>query len=658
MWTAHAYGADPAYAALDKAYTALRSRSYDAAISQFEAAIAVAPARASIYKDLAYTLLKVGETEAARDRFRDALRLDPGDTHVGLEYAFLCYETKQQAAARRVFDRIRRQGNATAETAFQNIDRQLSEGIARWQHAISISPDNFSAHQELASLAEQRDEADLAAEHYAAAWRLRPDQRAFLLDLGRVFRQQGKSAEAHAALLAASRGVEPRVGEAARELLPDRYPYVYEFEAAIQLDGRNAALRRELAYLLLEMGKKADAERHFREIVAIEPADLLSAAQLGFLRLGRQDTVGAMPLLQKVLEAGDPELANRVRAELKMPLVLQRRAEAAPAGTLDAKTLAKKSFEAGYLKDALKYLRIAHESDPVDFDTMLKLGWTNNILHDDRQAVEWFRLARKSPDRAIASEAERAYGNLRAGLARFHTTVWALPFYSSRWNDLFTYAQVKTETKVSSLPLRAYLTARFTGDTRRTAEIGTGNISPQYLSESAVVLGGGITTVGWKGLRAWAEAGVSAAYLKRTDGGRLRSDYRGGLSYARSIGQNMGTESQGFFGELTADALYVSRFDSDTLAYVQSKSGYTISKSGPVQLQLFWNVNLTTDLKRFYWANTWEQGPGLRFHIDGMPPGLSFSVNALQGRYLLSEDNPLGRRYTDIRAGLWYAFTR
>ena len=32
-------------------------------------------------------------------------------------------------------------------------------------------------------------------------------------------------------------------------------------------------------------------------------------------------------------------------------------------------------MKAGYLKDALKYLTIAHENDPVDFSVMLKLGW-------------------------------------------------------------------------------------------------------------------------------------------------------------------------------------------------------------------------------------------------------------------------------------------
>ena len=152
----------------------------------------LAPERASIRKDLAYTLLKIGETEAARDQFAEAMRLDPADDQVALEYAFLCYETKQQIIARRVFDRLRKSGNATASDAFENVDRPLREGIARWKQALELSPDNFSAHEELARLAEQRDELDLAAEQYQAAWKLRPARRDLLLDLGRVWQEQGR----------------------------------------------------------------------------------------------------------------------------------------------------------------------------------------------------------------------------------------------------------------------------------------------------------------------------------------------------------------------------------------------------------------------------------------------------------------------------------
>src|SRR5205807_6846960 len=136
------------------------------------------------------------------------------------EYAFLAYEPHQQAEARRTFDRLRRIGNATAERAFHNIDDPLGAGIDRWTRAIAIGADNFSAHFDLANLAEQRDDLPLAATHYERAWRLLPDRRTVLVDLGRVWKSQGRADQANAALLAASRGGEPRAAELARELLP------------------------------------------------------------------------------------------------------------------------------------------------------------------------------------------------------------------------------------------------------------------------------------------------------------------------------------------------------------------------------------------------------------------------------------------------------
>ncbi len=176
---------DPAYEPLSRAYEALRSRDYDSAIPWFIQAIELAPGRSAIRKDLAYTYLKTGENELARRQFREAMRLEPADFHVALEYAFLCFESKEKAQARRIFDRIRREGDpqsrATAEQAFRNIDDPLAAGIARWQEAIQLGGGSFSAHIELATLAEQRDELEMAAEHYEAAWRLIPERRSVLV---------------------------------------------------------------------------------------------------------------------------------------------------------------------------------------------------------------------------------------------------------------------------------------------------------------------------------------------------------------------------------------------------------------------------------------------------------------------------------------------
>jgi tetratricopeptide (TPR) repeat protein len=641
---------DPAYEPVARAYDALRARDYDAAIAGFLRGIELAPNRPSIRKDLGYTYLKTGENERAREQFQEALRLNPDDTQLALDYAFLCYETKQQAEARRLFDRLRKTANgpfqASAEEAFQTIDVPLAEGIERWRRAIALGADNFSAHFELATLAEQRDELDLAAGHYEQAWRILPDRRSVLVALGRVWKQLGRLDDANAALLAASRGGEPRAAEMARALLPDRYPYVAEFQAALRFDPANVELRRELGYLLLRMQRPRDAEAEFRIVADSAPADLLSATQLGFLLNARGDTTGALPLFERVLAGGDEELANRVRAVLRIPQVLLPRAAPAPA-SIDARLMAERSFKAGYMKDALKYLVIAHESEPGDFNIMMKLGWTNNILHRDVEAARWFDLARRSPDPRIAAEAEHAWRNLRQESARFRTTGWMYPVFSSRWHDLFSYGQIKTEIR-TGLPLRPYVSMRFIGDTRQTI----GAAAPQYLSESSFVLGVGVASKPWHGIMGWAEAGSAMSYLT----GHMLPDYRGGVSVSRNLGATLGGADAGWFLGSATDAVFLSRFGNDFLVYQQTRLGYT---SGPrlLRAQLYWNLNMTVDTKRQSWANFGEFGPGIRFRASALPQSMFLTVDLLSGAYLIRET---GKRpnFRDVRAGIWYAFTR
>lgn len=640
---------------LDRAYTALREKDYDQAIRLFQQGLAADPAKTAPRKDLAYTLLKTGDTEAARDQFAEAMRRDPSDQHVALEYAFLAYETKQPIQARRVFDRLRRLGNATAEQAFQNIDTPLKEGIARWQKALAEIPDNFSGNEELAKLAELRDDAALAAHHYEIAWKLKPAYRVLLLDLGRVYANLGRAEDSHAALLAASRGAEPRVAEQARELLNPRYPYVYEFQRALALDPANTDLRRELAYLFMEMQKKPEAEKEFAEILKQSPGDLLSTAQLGFLKLGRQDTTGALPLLDKVLKGDDDELSDRVRSALKMPKALRRRPETSRAEVkVEAKVLAEKSYQLGFMKDALKYLTIANESDPLDFEVMLKLGWANNILKNDNEAVRWFDLARRAPDDKIAAEAHKAYKNLSASHSLLRTTFWALPMFSSRWQDVFAYSQVKTEINLASLPIKPYFSARLLADARGIERSRTATANPQYLSESAAILGVGFSTPVKHGVSGWAEAGTALSYRSRPGLARATPDFRGGLVIARLFGTPLGSESNGWFTETANDIVYVSRFDNDTIVVSQNKIGRTLLPN----LQLFTSLNANTDLKRQYWANFVELGAGLRTRWSTLPPNVHFTLQVLRGVHTRNEGNPRRPNYFDVRAGFWYAITR
>jgi tetratricopeptide (TPR) repeat protein len=625
----------------------------------------LSPDRADIRKNLAYTLLKTGDSEAAREQFGAAMLLEPSDLHLALEYAFLCFEARDNASARkaearRIFARIRDSddlvSSATAAQAFLNIDPPLAAGIARWQQVLASSPPTFSALYELAQLAEQRDELDLAAASYRRAFQLTPARKSVLLELARVENARDNSEGSMSALLAASRGGETRAAELAREQLPDRYPYVYEFRRALDLDPTNQTLHRELAYLLLAMSEKdgsatVEAKQEFEQIVDTSPGDYLAAAQLGLLRLAANENALAMPVLRNVLDHADSATANRVRMALKLPLILEERpTDDSPLISLgDPLLLGDRSYQAGFLKDARRYFLEAHEQNPLDTAIALKLGWTYNLLHDDVTAIHWFDIARRSDDPAISSEAARAAGNLRTGVARFRTTLWVYPLYSSRWHDLFGYGQLKTELRLKKFPLHPYVSVRFVGDQRHN----TGGVSPQNLSESAFIAGVGVATQTWRGATGWFEAGMSTSYLN----GSRSADYRGGLSYSKTLGKSLLAEHSGWFVEAVADSVYVSRFDNDLLNYSQTKIGFT-SAVGPFKVQTFWGNNLTFDVKRQYWANFAETGPGIRFHPPHTPPSLAITVAGVRGVYLRNEGNPWRPNFFDFRAGIWYALTK
>ena len=646
----------PAAEPLNRAYAALKVREYERAIAAFQQAIALDRQGAAIRKDLAYTYLKTGENDLAREQFQEAMRLDPKDLPVAMEYAFLCYESKQEAEARRIFDRIRHADSPSApvaEKAFHNIDDPLAAGIDRWQKAIAMGADTFDAHYQLATLAEQRDLLPLAAEQYLKAWRILPDRRSVLVELGRVWKAQGRIDDADAALLAASRGGEPTAADAARELLPKHYPYPVEFRKALELDPANGDLRRELGFLLLSMNKPADAEKEFRAQTQADPNDMLSAAQLGFMLQTRGDAAAARPLFDRVLAGKDVALANRVRAVLKMPQVGGSGAAAGLANgeRVDPKTMAERSMKAGYIQDAVRYYRAAHEADPADYGVMLNLARALNILGQDPEALHWFDLARSSPDPAIAAEATKGWRNLRGANEKVKLSGWVFPMFSSRWHDLFGYGQLKAEFR-TGLPVRPYLSVRFVGDSRVSENL-PGMGLPQYLSESSIIVAAGVATKPWQGLFLWGEAGNSMSYVN----GHKLPDYRGGLSGARSWGHSLRGESPGKFADTTLDAVFVSRFDNDLLVYSQSRGGYTWGWRD-YRAQLFWNANLTVDAQRQYWADYVETGPGLRLSASFLPPSVYFTVSAMHGVYLVNTGNPRGPSFNDLRAGVWYAFAR
>lgn len=643
--------AQPANDELTQAYQALAAKNYDTAIALFRAGLSKQPSNAAVHKDLAYTLLKTGENAEARGEFAAAVRLNPGDETASLEFAFLAFETGKPIEARRTFDRLRTHASAatraTAEKAFQNIDRPLADGIARWQQALSRSanpmdPAMFSAHWELAQLAELRDNLPLAAEQYEICRKLKPEKADLLLILGHVWLQLNRVEDAHAAILACSRSSDARTAETALEQVGSRYPYPYEFLNALALDPQNVNLRRELAFLYLAMGKTPEAIAQFRQVLAIDAADQLSRDQLDGLTGSKKAAAVPTPAVQAPIVT-----ATVFHASVSVP------------SPIDARAMGLKSFQLGYARDAIKYLRQAHDENPDDAEVMLKLGYAYNYAKDDPDALQWFDRARYASDPVIAAEANKAFHNLNGDLPA-QTTLWLLPMYSSRWHDVFNYGQVK---RTFPLPgklnhwLSFYLSARFTGDWK--SSIPQAAVNPLYLSDSSIILGGGLSTRSWHHLTLWGGAGESVKYLPfRHDIGNALPDYRGGLTFAKGFGTLLGGAGSGLFYETTGDAFFVSRYANDWIFSSQNRAGRTLHVTKGTSAQLLWNANFLHDLKDQYWAETVETGPGLRVHMSWMRPNVYFSTDFVRGVYTNNLGNPRRPNYDDIRVGFWYAFTR
>jgi Tfp pilus assembly protein PilF len=634
---------------LDQAYSALNAKDYDRAIAQFRLGLAKQPGNAAAHKDLAYTLLKTGDNLEARDEFETALKLSPHDETSALEYAFLCYETKKPIEARRMFDRLRTHGASattrkTAEEAFHNVDQPLAEGIAQWKEALArlpnvSHPSTFSAHWELAQLAERRDDLNLAAEQYEICRQLKPQVASLLLDEARVWQELNRVDDAHAALIAATWSKDPRTAEQAKELFGTRYPYVYEFQKALVLDAQNTALRRELAYLLLQLHRDEEATKEFEIVARADPGDRIAIAQLAALRAPRVGKSTTQFAANRPAANGgpDPNAGDKVT---------------------NPKAMAQKSMAAGYIKDAIRYYHQAIEHNPDDAEVAIGLGWAYNIAGDDREAIDWFDRARHMSNAVVAKEAERAYRSLSSSGGLPEITIWGLPIYSTRWEDTFAYSQVKLRIPVfGKAPVQFYLSTRLVGDALSAMPGGEG-APPKYLSESAVIFAGGVATRTWHHLMGWAEAGEAVSYLTRLAGQpRAIPDYRGGVNFAKGFGSLLNARHSGWFYETTTDGVYISRFDKDWLLYNQHRIGRTFHLTEHTSAQLLFNGNVTVDLKDQYWANTFEWGPGIRLHTPFMPRNVYFLTDYLLGYYLRPNQYTAQTSYHDLRIGLWYAFS-
>jgi tetratricopeptide (TPR) repeat protein len=364
---------------------------------------------------------------------------------------------------------------------------------------------------------------------------------------------------------------------------------------------RDTLLNR--GYDLLKKGDRAGALHQFEAAVALDPTNVLTLKQIGFLKL--QD--------------GD----------------LQSAAD---------------SFEA------------ARAVAPRDYSLALQLGYTYERLGKQTQAKDAFRAALDSPDQQVRLNAVIALKSLTQENRRWYFDLYGSPLYMSRFGDGIAIFQGHLGWKPApELPLSLYLGGEVTRDTR-----SQGGALPIIFSDNVALVGTGILYQprhSHFNLRAEANAALPLISDNSTYAYSARSDYRViGSYYNRFDGKLWGpvglltlarARGERLFSDLDGSAGYYSRYNNNGIAYLQNREGLRLWTIGHSQTFGYLKYDLAKDTHRDFYNNFGEGGAGMEFRPD-KTVNLGLRFEYLRGSYfgIAREPNPYRPNYNDFRVML------
>jgi protein O-mannosyl-transferase len=137
------------------------------------------------------------------------------------------------------------------------------DSAALFAHTVSVTSDNYLAHNNLGAALYLQGKYDDAAFHYAEAVRIKPDYEQAYENLVSALLAGGKSDQAAEAALTRGTmfGRQGRTAEATAH-----------FQEALRLKPAYPDAHNNLGIVLAMQGKDAEAESHFREALRINPA--------------------------------------------------------------------------------------------------------------------------------------------------------------------------------------------------------------------------------------------------------------------------------------------------------------------------------------------------------------------------------------------------
>jgi len=265
--------------------------------------------------------------------------------------------------------------------------RYWHESVTLFQHALDVTPQNATAHNNLGTAFREKGDMDKAIFHYMEAARIDPKDPKPYYNIGEVLAQRGE--------------------------IKGAIPY---FQKALDIKPDFLKARYNLGLAFMQMGDLEQASQHFRETIRIMPADKEANLNMGVIQARRGNYDEAISYFYRVLQTR-PDYAE---AHKNLGIALMQK---------------------GYLYEAISRLQEALRILPSDPEIPYILGRVfakqGNL---DKAAMYLTKSLEIKPDNADAHNSLGAtlarQGKLHEAISHFQEALRIRPGYREALNNL------------------------------------------------------------------------------------------------------------------------------------------------------------------------------------------------------------------------------
>jgi tetratricopeptide (TPR) repeat protein len=247
---------------------ALAEHQYNAALEDFNAALAREPKASSIHYQMAMAYRGLGDLAHVQEQLRARGDVEPDIQDPLLDQINLLRQGK--------LSMVQRGGAAMSESRF-------ADAVAVYRQLVGLDPSDPLAYEYLGVALARQGKPDEALKQYAHALQLDPNSASAHYDIGILLIQERREEEA-----------------------------IDHFRQAVQLDPGLVTAHFQLANLLMRKGKDADAEREYEAVVSVDPQNEFARFMQAMAAVHRGSYARARTLLEDAAAAlpDDPDIAN------------------------------------------------------------------------------------------------------------------------------------------------------------------------------------------------------------------------------------------------------------------------------------------------------------------------------------------------------------